>query len=87
MLNFINIIGFSNYTALFGLALTPIIWIIVKSYPPVPKSYKFSSFFLLDKIDYDAPKNNKTPFWLVIFRMVFFLLIVLFFGIFFENFP
>ena len=80
MLNFINIIGFSNYYALFGLALTPIIWIIVKSFPPIPKSYNFSSFFLLDKIDYDSSKNNKTPLWLVIFRMFFFLLIVLFFS-------
>ena len=79
-MNFINIIGFSNYYALFGLALTPIIWIIVKSFPPIPKSYKFSSFFLLKKIDYDTSKNHKTPLWLLIFRMIFFLLIVLFFS-------
>ena len=31
--NFINIIGFSNFYALFGLLLTPIIWVIVKSFP------------------------------------------------------
>ena len=80
MLNFINIIGFSNIYALFGLLLTPIIWIIVKSFPPKPKSYNFSSFFLLEKIDYDTPKNKKTPLWLVIFRIFFFILIVLFFS-------
>ena len=80
MSNFINIIGFSNIYALFGLLLTPIIWVIVKSFPPIPKSYNFSSFFLLEKIDYDAPKNEKTPLWLVIFRIFFFILIVLFFS-------
>ena len=80
MSNFINIIGFSNIYALFGLLLTPIIWFIVKSFPPIPKSYNFSSFFLLEKIDYDAPKNEKTPLWLVIFRIFFFILIVLFFS-------
>ena len=72
MSNFINIIGFSNAYALFGLLLTPIIWVIVKSFPPIPKTYNFSSFFLLEKIDYDAPKNEKTPLWLVIFRIFFF---------------
>ena len=80
MSSFINIIGFSNIYALFGLLLIPIIWIIVKSFPPVPKSYNFSSFFLLDKIEHDAPKNEKTPLWLVIFRIFFFILIVLFFS-------
>ena len=80
MLNFINIIGFSNFYALFGLLLTPIIWFIVKSFPPTPKSYDFSSFFLLEKIDYDAPKNKKTPLWLLIFRIFFFILIVFYFS-------
>ena len=80
MSNFINIIGFSNFYALFGLLLTPIIWVIVKSFPPVPKSYNFSSFFLLDKINYEAPKNQKTPLWLVIFRTFLFILIVLLFS-------
>ncbi len=80
MLNFINIIGFYNAYALFGLVLTPIIWVIVKSFPPIPKSYNFSSFFLLEKIDLDSSKNDKTPLWLVIFRMLFFILIVFFFS-------
>ncbi len=80
MSNFFNIIGFANFYALFGLLLTPIIWIIVKAFPPKPKSYNFSSFFLLEKIDYDAPKNQKTPLWLVVFRIFFFILIVLFFS-------
>ena len=66
--------------ALFGLLLTPFIWFIVKSFPPIPKSYNFSSFFLLEKINYDAPKSAKTPWWLVIFRIFFFILIVLFFS-------
>ncbi len=80
MSNFINIIGFSNIYALFGLLLTPIIWVIVKSFPPTPKNFNFSSFFLLEKIDHDTPKNEKTPLWLVIFRILFFILIVLFFS-------
>ena len=80
MLNFINIIGFYNAYALFGLIITPIIWVIVKSFPPIPKSYNFSSFFLLEKIDLDSSKNDKTPLWLVIFRMLFFILIVFFFS-------
>ena len=80
MFSFINIIGFSNFYALFGLLLTPIIWVIVKSFPPVPRSFNFSSFFLLVKINYAAPKNEKTPLWLVIFRIFFFILIVLYFS-------
>ncbi len=75
-----NIISFSNYYALFGLALTPIIWIIIKSFPPIPKSYNFSSLYLLEKIDYNSSKNNNTPLWLLIFRILFFILIVLFFS-------
>ena len=80
MADIINIIGFSNYYALFGIALTPLIWIIVKSFPPIPKSYSFSSFFLLEKIDHDVSKNNKTPLWLIIFRTLLFIFIVLFFS-------
>ena len=75
-----NIIGFSNYYALFGLVIAPIIWIILKSFPPIPKSYSFSSLYLLEKVDYNSSKNNKTPLWLLIFRMLFFILIVLCFS-------
>ena len=65
-----NIIGFSNYFALFGLVMIPIIWMIIKSFPPIPKSYSFSSLYLLEKIDYYSTKNNKAPLWLLIFRTI-----------------
>ena len=70
--NFINIIVFLNIYALFGLLLTPIIWIIVKSFLLSQKVILFQ-VFLLEKIDYDAPKNEKTPLWLVIFRIFFYI--------------
>ena len=75
-----NIIGFSNIYALFGLMIAPLIWIIVKSFPPIPKNYNFSSLYLLQNINYNSSKNDKTPLWLLIFRLFFFILIVLFFS-------
>ena len=39
-----NIIGFSNYYALFGLVMLPIIWMLIKSFPPIPKNYSFSKW-------------------------------------------
>ena len=50
MLNIINTLALTNYYALIGLLALPIVFFIVKLFPPSPKKIFFSSFYLIDKM-------------------------------------
>ena len=78
--NILNTISFSNSAALLGLATIPLVILILKLFPPMPKKFYFSSLFLIKKIDHESTKKYKTPLWLLIYRIIFFILIVLFFS-------
>ena len=80
MLNIINTINFGNTFALIGLLSLPIIFFIVKLYPPTPREKKYSSFFLLKDILKTNNTKSKFPLWLLILRLLLCLLIIIFFS-------
>ena len=73
-------ISFANIYALFGLITLPLIFFIMKFYPPKPKKIKFSSFFILKKIVKNDTAKTKFPLWLLVFRILLCFFIVLFFS-------
>ena len=73
-------ISFANIYALFGLISLPLIFFIMKFYPPRPRKIKFSSFFILKNIVKNNAAKTKFPLWLLIFRILLCFLIVLFFS-------
>ena len=79
LLNIINTLAFTNYYALLGLLALPLVFLIVKLFPPTPKKIFFSSFYLIDKIDKISVAKKKIPFWLLVYRLILIILIILFF--------
>ncbi len=80
MFNTLNIINFGNIFPLLGLITLPIIFFIIRFYPPVPKEKEYSSFFLLKDIVRKNSSKAKFPLWLLIFRLLLCLLVILFFS-------
>jgi len=79
LLNIINTLSLTNYYALLGLLALPLVFFIVKLFPPTPKKFFFSSFFLINKIEKVSVTKKKFPLWLIIFRIILITLIILFF--------
>ena len=73
-------INFANIPALIGLISLPIIFYIIRFYPPTPKQKDFSSLFLLKDIISKSSSKSKFPIWLLIFRLLICMLIILFFS-------
>ena len=74
-----NTIAFTNYYALLGLLALPLVFLIVKLFPPSPKKIFFSSFYLIDKINNISVIKKKIPFSLLVYRLILIGLIILFF--------
>ncbi len=80
MNNLFNIINFTNYYAFIGLLAIPVIILVIKLFPPTPNKVYFSSLFLIQGIDHSSTKKFKTPLWLLLFRILFIFIIILFFS-------
>ena len=75
-----NIINFGNILALTSVISLPILFFILKFYPPSPKRANFSSLFLLKDIVVKNTAKSKYPIWLLIYRLLICLLVILFFS-------
>ncbi len=58
----------------------PIIFFIIKYYPPRPAEKNFSSLYLFTDITIKKNTKSKFPLWLLIFRLILCFLIILFFS-------
>ena len=73
-------ISFGNIFAFSGLITLPIIFLLIKYYPPKPKKRVYSSFFLLKNIINRNTIKTNFPLWLLLFRLLICFLIILFFS-------
>ena len=73
-------ISFGNIFAFSGLLTLPIIFLLIKYYPPKPKKRSYSSFFLLKNIINKNVTKKKFPLWLLIFRLLICFFIIFFFS-------
>lgn len=69
-------LGFAAPLALLGLITLPAIWWLLRATPPPPNRIAFPPLRLLMGVLPDEETPNRTPLWLVIFRMLVAALII-----------
>jgi len=63
-------IGFSAPWLLVALAALPILWILLRAVPPAPIRRRFPGVALLLGLSDDESQTDKTPWWLLLLRML-----------------
>ena len=80
MIEFLKSISFANPYAFWVLFSLPIIFWVIKSLPPSPASFNFSSLYLLRAIKTESIVKNKCPIWLLIFRILLIMFLIIYFA-------
>ncbi len=62
--------GFTAPWLLLGLVALPILWILLRAVPPAPIKRRFPGVALLLGLSDDEVHADKTPWWLMLLRMV-----------------
>jgi hypothetical protein len=63
-------IGFLAPWLLWGLVALPILWILLRAVPPAPIRRRFPGVALLLGLKDDDAETDKTPWWLLLLRML-----------------
>ena len=63
-------IGFSAPWLLLGLVALPILWLILRAVPPAPIRQRFPGVALLLGLKDDESVSDRTPWWLLLLRML-----------------
>ncbi|MCX8227387.1 MAG: BatA domain-containing protein, partial [Sulfitobacter sp.] len=63
-------IGFSAPWLLLGLFALPILWLILRAVPPAPIRQRFPGVALLLGLKDDESVSDRTPWWLLVLRML-----------------
>ncbi len=63
-------IGFSAPWLLLGLLVLPILWLILRAVPPAPIRRRFPGVALLLGLKDDESVSDRTPWWLLLLRML-----------------
>lgn len=63
-------IAFATPWLLMGLALLPVLWLILRAVPPAPVRRRFPGVALLLGLDDPEAETDKTPWWLLLLRML-----------------
>ncbi|MEL6690445.1 MAG: BatA domain-containing protein, partial [Pseudomonadota bacterium] len=63
-------LGFAAPLLLVTLAALPILWILLRAVPPAPIRRRFPGVALLLGLTDDETQTDKTPWWLLLLRML-----------------
>ncbi|MEM6728990.1 MAG: BatA domain-containing protein, partial [Pseudomonadota bacterium] len=63
-------LGFAAPWLLLGLVALPILWILLRAVPPAPIRRRFPGVALLLGLSDDETQTDKTPWWLLLLRML-----------------
>ena len=63
-------VGFTAPWLLLGLALLPILWILLRAVPPAPIRRMFPGVALLLGLTDDETQTDRTPWWLLLLRTI-----------------
>ena len=63
-------IGFTAPWLLLALAALPILWLILRAVPPAPIRRRFPGVALLSGLKDDESVSDRTPWWLLLLRML-----------------
>ena len=69
-MSLLSALSFGNPIALWGLLSIPGIWLLLKIYPPVPKTIFFPAIRFLNNIRNEEETAGNTPLWLLLFRIL-----------------
>ncbi|MEM6938960.1 MAG: DUF4159 domain-containing protein [Pseudomonadota bacterium] len=69
-------IGFTTPWLLLALLALPILWLILRAVPPAPIRRRFPGVALLLGLSDDDTVSDKTPWWLLLIRMLLVALII-----------
>ncbi len=70
-------IGFAAPWLLLGLILLPLLWLILRAVPPAPIRRRFPGVALLLGLTDDESQTDRTPWWLLLLRMLAVALVIL----------
>lgn len=68
---------FLNPLILTGLLALPVLWFLLRVFPPLPRMVHLSSAWLLDGLIPEQQTTSKTPWWILLLRTVIAALILL----------
>ena len=63
-------IGFLSPLLLLGLVLLPVLWLLLRAVPPAPIRRRFPGVSLLIGLTDDESQTDRTPWWLLLLRML-----------------
>ena len=63
-------VGFATPLLLLGLIGLPILWLLLRAVPPAPIRRRFPGVALLLGLQDDDAETDKTPWWLLLLRML-----------------
>ncbi|MGI9393472.1 MAG: BatA domain-containing protein, partial [Boseongicola sp.] len=63
-------IGFTAPWLLLGLILLPVLWLLLRAVPPAPIRRRFPGVALLLGLKDDESQTDRTPWWLLLLRML-----------------
>ncbi|WP_096786745.1 DUF4159 domain-containing protein [Rhodobacter sp. CZR27] len=63
-------VGFTAPWLLLGLVLLPVLWILLRAVPPAPIRRRFPGVALLLGLTDEQTETDKTPWWLLLLRML-----------------
>jgi Domain of unknown function (DUF4159)/Aerotolerance regulator N-terminal len=66
----IGSLGFVTPWLLLGLIALPILWLVLRAVPPAPIRRRFPGVALLLGLTEDEKETDKTPWWLLLLRML-----------------
>ena len=63
-------IAFTTPWLLFGLLILPILWLLLRAIPPTPIRRRFPGVALLLGLNDDTRQTDRTPWWLLLLRLM-----------------
>ncbi|WDI30441.1 DUF4159 domain-containing protein [Hyphococcus flavus] len=70
-------LSFTSPLILTALAALPVIWLLLRATPPAPKQERFPAFIILRQLKTSEETPDRTPWWLLLMRLVLTALIIL----------
>ena len=63
-------LGFATHWILAALVVLPVLWLILRAMPPAPRMQDFPGVSLLKGLIDKVPVARRTPWWLLLLRLV-----------------
>ncbi len=70
-------LSFTSPFILAALAALPLIWLLLRATPPSPKQEKFPAFIILRQLKTAEETPDRTPWWLLLMRLLLAALVIL----------